>query len=90
MFTVVFNRKQHGDTIQETVVKTVEITVEITVAKTEVIVLKCIKLNSKVTAKKLVEITGLTRRNVEQQLSKFKKKIKRISPDKGGHWEVLE
>jgi predicted HTH transcriptional regulator len=35
---------------------------------------------------------GVTPRAVEKQISKFQKEglIKRIGPDKGGHWEVVK
>ncbi len=40
----------------------------------------------------LMAITGLTRRGVEWNPDKLKKsgKIRRIGPDKGGHWEVVD
>ena len=50
------------------------------------------KNNSTVTINDLIEITGLTRRGIEWNLAKLKKegKIKRIGPDKGGYWKVVE
>jgi ATP-dependent DNA helicase RecG len=46
-------------------------------------------------AKSALEIAGkigLSRRAVEKHLASFKRsgKIRRIGPDKGGHWEVIE
>ncbi len=66
--------------------KTVEITVEITVEK----ILALIKENPQITQKKFMIKTGLTRRGVEWNLKKLKDagRIRRIGPDKGGHWEV--
>jgi ATP-dependent DNA helicase RecG len=38
----------------------------------------------------LQQKTGLSRRGAEWQIQKLKNdnKIKRIGPDKGGHWEI--
>ena len=62
--------------------KTVEKTVE------KIIVL--IKENNNITQAELSKKTGLSRRGVEWNLNKLKQKglLKRIGPDKGGHWEV--
>ncbi|MBU1166004.1 winged helix-turn-helix transcriptional regulator, partial [Candidatus Micrarchaeota archaeon] len=48
--------------------------------------------NPRITQKELMTETGLTRRGVEWNLSKLKNegKLKRIGPDKGGHWEINE
>ncbi len=49
-----------------------------------------IKKNSAVSAQELAGMLGITSRAVEKHLSKLKEKgiIKRIGPDKGGHWEA--
>ena len=51
-----------------------------------------IKEDPKITQKELMDKTGLTRRGVEWNLRKLKdeRKIRRVGPDKGGHWEVLK
>jgi len=53
-------------------------------------ILGAITNNPLITQIELSEITGLTRRGVEYNLSKLKAKglIERIGPDKGGHWKV--
>jgi len=40
----------------------------------------------------LAEIVGISQKGVEWQISKLKKegRIKRIGPDKGGHWEAIK
>ena len=45
-----------------------------------------------ITAKKLSAIIGISERKIKENLSKLKEKglIKRIGPDKGGHWEVVK
>ena len=63
-----------------------------TVEKTVEKILELIEANPKITQKELMEKTGLTRRGVEWNLSKLKEggKLRRIGPDKGGHWEVIK
>jgi predicted HTH transcriptional regulator len=85
---------------ENTVEKTVEKT-ESTVEKTENTVeeadstvekiLEIITSNPQITQTQLVEMTGLTRRGIEWNLSKLKAKglIERVGPDKGGYWKVL-
>ena len=51
-----------------------------------------IKENPTITIKELSLLLSLTRRGVEEQIKSLKAKgiIRRVGPDKGGHWEVLE
>ena len=67
--------------------KTVEKGVEKTVEK----ILELIKSNPQITQKQIMDKTALTRRGVEWNLKKLKDegRIKRVGPDKGGHWEVM-
>ncbi len=55
-------------------------------------IINAIKEEPEITIKQLSQITGLTRRGVEWQIAKLKRqnKLKRIGPDKGGYWEVIE
>lgn len=55
------------------------------------IIIAAIKSNPSITQKKLVEITGLTRRGIEWQIKQLKEKgvIRRIGADKGGYWEIV-
>ena len=63
-----------------------------TVQKTVQKILDKIKENPKITLKELGNDVGLTRRGVDWNIAKLKKqgKLKRIGPDKGGHWEINE
>ena len=72
---------------KETVEKTVERTVEKTVEK----ILQLIKENPRMTQEELAEKTKLSRRGIEWNINKLKEagRIKRVGPDKGGNWEVL-
>lgn len=53
-------------------------------------ILEAIKDNPAIVYEELSKVTGFSRRGVEWNISKLKAegKIKRIGPDKGGHWEV--
>ncbi len=60
--------------------------------KTKVKNLSVLKATPYITIKELVEIVGISPKGVEWQMAKLKKegRIKRIGPDKGGHWEVMK
>lgn len=55
-------------------------------------ILQIIANNPYVTTKELSEIIGLSIAGIEKNMRQMKEKglIRRIGPDKGGHWEVLE
>ena len=67
--------------------KTTRKTVEKTVEK----IIRLIKDDPSVTIKGLSLQLSLTRRGIEEQIRSLKAKgrIRRVGPDKGGHWEVL-
>jgi len=50
-----------------------------------------IRKNSNITSKKLSEIVGISERKIKDNLAKLKKKglLKRVGPDKGGSWEII-
>lgn len=66
-------------------------TAEKTGQKTVEKIIEAIRDNPQITQKKLINATGLTRRGIEWNLQQLKAKgvIRRVGPDKGGHWEVL-
>ena len=55
-------------------------------------ILTLIRLTPGITQDLLGMKSGLTRRGVEWNLKKLKdaRLIRRIGPDKGGHWEVIK
>jgi len=55
-------------------------------------ILIIISNNPQITQKELAEITGLTKRGIDWNLTKLKSKglIERIGPDHGGYWKVIE
>lgn len=58
--------------------------------KTSQKILDLIRQNSKITAEELAQATGLSLAGVKYNLNKLKKEniLKRVGPDKGGHWEA--
>ncbi|MBT7065943.1 MAG: winged helix-turn-helix transcriptional regulator [Verrucomicrobia bacterium] len=48
--------------------------------------------NSDMTIQELAERTGITTRGVEKSIRKLQETsaLKRVGPDKGGHWEVID
>ncbi len=60
--------------------------------KTRDILLALIKAEPTVTTAELAERVGITAKGVEWQLRRLREKgqLRRVGPDKGGHWEVLE
>ena len=55
-------------------------------------ILGMIKSNHVITIAELAETTKVTTRTIERYLKNLQRDnlLKRIGPDKGGHWEVLE
>ncbi|MFA5434262.1 MAG: ATP-binding protein [Candidatus Paceibacterota bacterium] len=55
-------------------------------------VLGMIKGNRRISAKEIGELLGISSRQVEKNIAKLKeeKLIKRIGPDKGGYWEIID
>ena len=54
-------------------------------------ILDLVRKNPEVSAREIAEALALTSRAVEKQVGKLKKegRLKRIGPDKGGHWQVV-
>jgi len=55
-------------------------------------ILAIIKENSYITARDMAERIGISQRAVEKHIANLKKKgvLKRVGPDRGGYWEVVE
>lgn len=67
-------------------------TTQKTTQKTTQRILEQMKANPYVSREELAEICGLTSDGIKYNIRKLREKgiIKRIGPDKGGHWEVIE
>jgi len=82
--------KTTGKTTVKTMEKTVVKTVVKTGSKSEKVVV-CLRMNPFATRQDLARDTGLSVRGVEWNLRKLSQLgiIRRVGPDKGGHWEVI-
>ncbi|HTN69041.1 MAG TPA: hypothetical protein VLZ33_06230 [Dysgonamonadaceae bacterium] len=71
-------------TVEETSVETVEETVDT--------ILRLIKKTPNITVVNLETHTHITRRGIGYHIAKLKKqgKLKRIGPNKGGYWQVVD
>jgi predicted HTH transcriptional regulator len=79
--------------VPETALETVEKSSEKTTQKTTQKILELIKENPYITRKELAEKIGhITEDGIKYHLNKMKKegKIKRVGPDKGGHWKIIK
>lgn len=61
------------------------------VRKKEGLIITVLSKAPKTTINELVEITGMSRRGIEDMLKRMKQsgKIRRVGATKGGHWEVI-
>lgn len=55
-------------------------------------ILELISENPKVTTQEMADSLGIIRRAVAKHIKKLQEQgvIRRVGPDKGGHWEVIE
>ena len=65
---------------------------EKTSEKTSEKILHEVQKNQHVTIAELSEIIGVTPRSIERNIQKLQGEgmLKRVGPDKGGHWEVID
>jgi len=98
-FTVVLKKRDFAsmpgetETIgMETAEKSsLESTLKITLNKTDVKIVELIALDGALTIPALESQMGMSRNGIKKALNRLKaaQVIRRIGPDKGGHWEVL-
>jgi ATP-dependent DNA helicase RecG len=76
-------QKTQQETSQETQQKTQQ--------KTQQIIVALIESNPKITIQEMADTIGINRSNIHRNLKKLKKHgiIRRVGPDKGGHWVVI-
>ena len=60
--------------------------------KTQQKILKLIQQNPNVTTQEMADIIGIDRSNVwrNMKIMQIEGTIRRVGPDKGGHWEIIE
>jgi ATP-dependent DNA helicase RecG len=69
-----------------------EIMPEKTSEKTSEKILRAIRANPEATIAERADTAGVTTRSVERNIKNLQNagKLRRIGPDRGGHWEVIE
>ena len=95
-FVATFKRKNYetptegfpGTVTQESSLKSSQKTS----VKTSVKIIEAIRQNSDITITELAELTGVTARSVERNVQRLQleNRLRRVGPDKGGHWEIVE
>ena len=72
--------------------KTTQKTTRKTTLKTAIIILEAIKNEPTISRTKLAEQCGITPDGIKWQMKKLQERgvLKRVGPDKGGHWEIIE
>ncbi|MCK5820358.1 MAG: winged helix-turn-helix transcriptional regulator [Bacteroidales bacterium] len=76
IFSVIFHRR-----VQET-----------TREKTREKIVRLVQRNNTITTKELAGIIGVSEKGIEFHISRLKSEniLKRVGPDKGGHWEIID
>ena len=60
--------------------------------KTSQKIVELIQNNNEISTQEMANIIGIDRRNIARQIKNLQAKgiIRRVGPDKGGHWEVID
>lgn len=66
-------------------------TTQKTSQKTSQKIVKLIQNNNEISTQEMANIIGIDRRNIARQIKNLQAKgiIRRVGPDKGGHWETV-
>lgn len=82
MFVAVFKRKNISVFDEKVTEK---------VTENQIKILESVATNPHITVVELAGIVDISERKIKENIRKLKEKglIKRIGPDKGGHWEVV-
>lgn len=80
------------ETTQKTTQETTRKTTRKTTQKTTQKILECIMDNEFVSRKDLAEMCGISQDGIKWQLRQMQQQglIRRVGPDRGGHWEIIE
>ena len=84
--------KEVTEKVGEEVGKKVGEEVGKSLTKNQRLIIKSMVENPNISAKDLSDIIGISKRKIEENISKLKKRelIKRIGSPKGGYWEIIE
>lgn len=63
-----------------------------TPVKTSVKIIEAIRQNCDITIHELAELTDVTERSIERNIQRLQleNRLRRVGPDKGGHWEIVQ
>ena len=91
----VFTRPAQNNSIkstQKTTLKTTQKTTLKTTQKTTLKILNLLRKNPNMTRMQISEAIGLSLEGIKWNLDKLKASgiIRRVGPDRGGHWEIIE
>lgn len=75
---------------EEVLLEQVKVTEKVT--ETQQKIIEAIKSNPYLTQTELADIIGVSRMHINKNMAKLQNMglIRRVGPDKGGHWEVVE
>ena len=84
--------EEFSDRRKETIKKNVVESSQKTQQKTQQKILNLIKQNPNITTQEMSDLIGIDRSNIWRNMKKMQQKglIRRVGPDKGGHWELLQ
>jgi len=96
-FFISFKRQVLIEKDRESVNKKSKVTERVTekvterVTENQAIIIKEMKSNKYTTISKLSKIAGISERKIKENIRILKNKgiIRRIGPDRGGHWEIV-
>ena len=85
-------RKILGTEVTDRVTEKVTEKVTDRVTENQLLILQEMKKDKNMTAKRLSEIVGISERKIKENIKVLKNRrlLKRIGPDRGGHWEVTQ
>ena len=86
------NVTENGGKVTEKVTENVTENVTDASQKTSQKIIDLIKEDPYISTSKMAEIIGVDRRNIARNIKKLKEQgaVRRVGPDKGGFWEVIE
>ena len=79
-----------SDGLQETSPETLQKTLQETLQKRDAEIVRIMKENPEVTTSQMAEVLGVSRQTIATRVKVLQAQgiVRRIGPDKGGHWEV--
>ena len=88
----IFYNKPNTNTAEKSSEKNVEESSQKTTQKTTQKIIELIKDNQNISIEEMADKCGLTRDGIKYQIKKLKQEgiLRRIGPDKGGHWEIVQ